>query len=82
MVDMTIRLKDVPFNYMLPDDESFGGWCFYLLSEKPMSARYVRYKVQHPDFFCPSELLVREFIRYDPFDLKIALPDEELPKRP
>ena len=80
-VDMTIRLKDVPANYMLPDDEQFGGWSFYLTPEKPLTARYVRYKVQHPDFFCPTELLVREFIKYEPFDLKIALPCDALPTR-
>jgi hypothetical protein len=40
-----------------------------------VTARYVQYRVTSPRFFCCTELEVLDAIRYEPFDLRVALPD-------
>jgi hypothetical protein len=71
-----LRWKDLPANHMWPDHEVIQGHTFRLIPEKPIRARYVRYRVTNLRFFDCTELEVLEAIRFEPFDLRIALPDE------
>ncbi|MCC6444312.1 MAG: hypothetical protein IT210_12775 [Armatimonadetes bacterium] len=68
------RWKELPVNHMWPDEEAITGATFRLIPPGPVTARYVQYRVTSPRFFACTELEVLDSIRYDPFDLKIALP--------
>jgi hypothetical protein len=69
--------KDIPMNFMLPDNEELTGGTFRCIPEKPMPARYVQFKVTNNRVFVATEIEVLDAIRFDPFDLRIALPDEK-----
>jgi hypothetical protein len=71
-----LRRKDIPVNFMLPDEETLAGHTFRLIPEKPISTRFVRYLVTNDRHFCVTELEVLDSIEQKPFDLRIALPDE------
>jgi hypothetical protein len=71
-----LRRKDIPVNFMLPDEETLAGHTFRLIPEKPISTRYVRYLITSDRHLCATELEVLESIDLKPFDLHIALPDE------
>jgi hypothetical protein len=71
------RWKDLPANHMWPDEETITGATFRLIPEQPVTARFVQYKVTSPRFFCCTELEVLDAIKYEPFDLRVALPDEK-----
>ena len=71
-----LRWKDLPVNHMGPDHECLQGATFRLIPDKPVEARYVQYKVASARFFCCTELEVLDSIQFEPFDLRIALPDE------
>jgi hypothetical protein len=49
---------------------------FALVLPQPVEARYVRYKITSRRILDVNEVQVFDSIRYDPFDLRIALPDE------
>lgn len=72
-----LRFKDIPVNFMLPDDETLTGYTFRLLPEKPVTARHVRYKITTPRNICVTELEVLDSIQLTPFDLRIALPEQK-----
>jgi len=72
-----IKRKDIPVNFMLPDDETLTGHTFRLIPEKPISTRYVRYNITSDRNFCATELEVLDSIDLKPFDLRIALPDDK-----
>ena len=66
--------KDIPINYMLPDDEKATAWNFELVLPVPVEARYVTYHITPKRILCASELQVLDRIGYDPFDIRIAPP--------
>ncbi len=68
--------KDVPVNHMWTDEETMAGHAFRLVPDKPVEARFVRYRVFNKRLFCCTELEVLDSIRFEPFDMRIALPDE------
>jgi len=70
-----MRWKDLPVNHMWPDEERITGATFRLTPDDPVEARWVQYRVTSKRFFCCTELEVLDSIRYEPFDLRIALPD-------
>jgi hypothetical protein len=70
-------MKDVPVNFMLPDNEELTGGTFRFTPEKPVQARYVQFKVTNKRAFDATELEVLDGIELKPFDLRIALPDEK-----
>jgi len=72
-----IKRKDIPVNFMLPDDETLAGHTFRLIPPKPLSARYVRYLIFSDRHFCATEIEVLDSIELKQFDLRIALPDEK-----
>jgi hypothetical protein len=76
--DLNLRRKDIPSNHMLPDDETATGFLYTLTLPEPAEARYVQYKITPQRILTVSEIQVLDSIRYEPFDLRIALPDERV----
>jgi hypothetical protein len=71
-----LHRKDIPVNFMLPDDESLAGHTFRVIPDKPLFTRYVRFLITSDRSFCATEIEVLDSIDLKPFDLRIALPDE------
>ena len=67
--------KDVPVNFMYFDDETFTAVNFFLPMEKPVEARFVKYKVTSDRQFGCTEVQVLDSFKFEPFDLKLAMPD-------
>ena len=74
--DLNLRWKDLPVNHFWPDEEVIAAHNFELIPPKPVEARYVRFKVTPERALTVSEVEVLDFIRYEPFDLRIAFPEE------
>lgn len=72
--DLQLWWKDLPVNLMWPDEEVFSAPVFALLPPHPVPARYVRFHITATRFSQVSEVQVLDFIRSEPFDLRIALP--------
>jgi hypothetical protein len=71
-----LHWKDLPANYMWPDDENITDYTYELIPAKPVEARYVKFKVTPVrGFMLITEVQVLDGIKYTPFDLKLALPD-------
>jgi hypothetical protein len=68
--------RDVPVNFMVPDNEELTGGTFRCIPEKPVPARYVQFKVTNKRVFVATEIEVLDTIRFEPFDLRIALPEK------
>jgi len=73
---LNLRWKDIPVNHMMPDDETATGFTYDLTPSEPIEACYVRFKIETERTLTVSEVQVLDKIRYTPFDLRIALPDE------
>jgi hypothetical protein len=73
---LNLRWKDIHVNHMMPDDETATGFTYNLVPKEPVKARYVRFKIDAQRTLTVSEVQVVDWIRYRPFDLRIALPDE------
>jgi hypothetical protein len=77
MINFSLRYKNIPYNYMLQDEETLPGGAFYVPLRESVSARYIRYKVKFKGgMFFTTELLVHDSITVKPFDVRIALPGE------
>jgi hypothetical protein len=76
-LETDLRNKDIPVNFMLPDNEQLTGATFRVIPPKPVQARYVQYKVTSNRIFVATEIEVLDSISFKPFDLRIALPDEK-----
>ena len=74
---LNLRWKDIPANHMIPDDETATGFAYDLVPKEPIETRYVRFKITTERTLTVSEVQVLDWIRYRPFDLRIALPDED-----
>ena len=72
--DFRLRWKDVPVNYMWPDDEQFNAYNHTLVLDKPIDARFVKFAVKPSRMMVVSEVQVLDGIKAEPFDLKVALP--------
>jgi hypothetical protein len=75
MFDFRLRWKDIPVNYLWPQDEGNRGHNFALIIAEPVEARYVRFKLTPARNMSVSEVQVYDYIKREPFDLKVALPD-------
>ena len=73
--DFNLRWKDLPANHVWPDEEAIRGHNYLLTPGKPVEARYVRFAITPARFLSVSEVQVLDTIKYEPFDLKLALPD-------
>jgi len=74
--ELNLRHKDIPINHMMPDDETATGYTYTLTPPQPADARYVQYKITAKRTLTISEVQVLDSIEYNPFDLRIALPEE------
>ena len=74
--NLNLRWKDIPANYMMPDDETATGFTYDLVPEHPVESRYVRFKITSERTITVSEVQVLDRIMYKPLNLRIALPDE------
>ena len=68
--------KDIPANYMWTDEETMTSGTFRYVPERPVTARYVQYRISNQRIFDCAGLEVLDSIQNAPFDLRIALPDE------
>ena len=75
--DLNLRRRDIPVNHLLPDDETATGFLYAWTPPAPVDARYVRYKITPQRILTVSEVQVLDSIQSEPFDLRIALPDEK-----
>ena len=75
--NLNLRRKDIAINHMLPDDETATGFTYELIPQEPVRARYVRFRIVPQRTMTVSEVQVLDSIRYEPFDLRIALPEEK-----
>jgi hypothetical protein len=73
--DFNLRWKDIPANHAWPDEEALRGPNYLLIPARPVEARYVRFDITPARFLSVSEVQVLDFVKYEPFDLKLALPD-------
>jgi hypothetical protein len=73
--DFKVRWRDLPVNHIWPDEETICGPNYLLVSPQPVGARYVRFVITPQRFFSVSEVQVLDSVTYQPFDLRIALPD-------
>ena len=74
--ELNLWRKDIPINHFLPDEETARAWNYERILDTPMSARYVKYRVTPRRAVCVTEVQALPFIKYEPFDLCIALPQE------
>ncbi|MFB3892977.1 MAG: hypothetical protein ACE15C_13240 [Phycisphaerae bacterium] len=75
--DLNVRLKDVPANHMLPDEETAMGWVFEMIPPKPVKARFVRFKWTLERKIVVTEVQVLDEVKYEPFDFRLAPPKYE-----
>lgn len=73
--DFNLRWKDLPVNYMWPDEETATAPMFDLALPQPIEARHVRFVLHAARFAQVSELQVLDDVRQRPFDLRVALPE-------
>jgi hypothetical protein len=76
LFDLKLRWKDLPVNYMWPDSEQVPGYMFDLLLPSPVETRYVQFKINSPKSVAVTEVQALDWIKHEPFDLRIALPNE------
>lgn len=69
-----LRRKDLPANHFMPDEQIECGYNFALVPPAPVSARFVRYKIDPARSITVSEVQVLDSWRMEPFDLRVALP--------
>jgi len=74
--DLNLWRKDIPINHLVTDEETARAWNYEFILEVPVSARYVKYKIKPRRAVCVTEVQALKFIKYEPFDIRIALPDE------
>jgi hypothetical protein len=73
--ELNLRRKDIPWNHILPDDETLGGHLYALAPPRPVDARWVRFRIEPARILIVSEVQDLDGIRSVPFDLRVALPD-------
>lgn len=79
--NFNLRWKDLPANHFWPDEEIIAAHLFELIPSAPVQARHVRFKITPERTLTVSEVEVLDSIRYDPFDLRLTLPDDRLAAR-
>ncbi|MFO7901720.1 MAG: hypothetical protein R6U98_03585, partial [Pirellulaceae bacterium] len=76
LFELNLWRKDIPINHFLPDEETARGWNHAKSLETPISARYVKYRLKPQRAVCVTEVQALKSIRYEPFDIRIALPED------
>ena len=75
--NLNLWRKDIPINHMLPDDETAQAFPFEWIPAKPLEARFVRYRLAAARAVTVSEVQVFDWVKHEPFDIRIALPPEK-----
>ena len=75
--NLKMRWKDLPADFMWPDSEQLQGHMFDLVLPARVEARYVRFKVASTRMVGITEVQALDAIKREPFDLRIALPNEK-----
>lgn len=72
--------KDLPVNFMMPDNESLRAGCLELILPKAAEGQYVQFRItpaaKH-NVIC-TEVQVFDQIKREPYDLRIVLPHEQV----
>ncbi len=76
LFELNLWRKDIPINHFLTDEETARAWNHERILQTPVSARYVKYRVRPRRAVCVTEVQALKFIKYEPFDIRIALPKE------
>lgn len=76
-VNLNLRWKDLPANHFWPDEEVIAAHPFEHGLPAPVEARYVRFTITPARTVTVSEVEVLDGIRSDPFDLRIAMPEDQ-----
>jgi hypothetical protein len=74
LFNLNLRWKDLPANHFWPDEERIGAHLYELIPPLPVQARWVRFQITPERSLTVSEVEVLDEIRYEPFDLRVALP--------
>jgi hypothetical protein len=65
-----------PDYHLIPDEETARAWNYELVPGKCVFARYVKYQLKPRRAVCVTEVQALEFLSHEPFDIRIALPDD------
>jgi hypothetical protein len=74
-INLNLRWKDLPVNHLWPDEEVIAAHAFELRPPAPVKGRYVRFRITPARSLTVSEVQVFERVDYEPFDLRICLPE-------
>ncbi|HEY5910254.1 MAG TPA: hypothetical protein VJA21_06575 [Verrucomicrobiae bacterium] len=74
-----LRWVDLPVNFMWPDDETMTSAMFRCLPVRAVPARYVRFQIANKRIVDCAGIEVLDTVKSEPFDLRVALPDEAGP---
>ena len=77
LFNLNLRWKDLPVNHLWPDDEVIAAHTFELIAPAPVEARYIRFTITPERVLTVSEVEALDYIKHEPFDLRVALPDEK-----
>lgn len=75
-INSNLRWRDLPANYIWPDDETITSATFRCAPSHPLTARYVKFAITNKRVFDCAGIEVLDSFKLEPFDLRIALPDE------
>ena len=76
---LNLWYKDIPINYILPDNEKLEGYNYELALPKPVECRHVRWRLTAPKHaVLVTEVQALDFIKYEPFDIRLTMPDEKV----
>jgi hypothetical protein len=73
--ELNLWRKDIPINHFITDEETARAWNYERILSQPVTARYVKYKVTPRRAVCVTEVQALKYIKYEPFDIRIALPE-------
>jgi hypothetical protein len=76
-----IRWVDLPANFMWTDEETMTSATFRCVPATPARARYVKFQIQNQRIIDCAGIEVLDSYKLEPFDLRLALPDEAGPVR-
>jgi len=74
-----LRWTDLPINYMWTDEETMTSGTFRCVPHQRVTARYVQYRVSNARAFDCAGIEVLDAITFEPFDPRLAFPDEAGP---
>ncbi len=74
---LNLLRRDIPINYMLPDDETLRAWNYILPLQSPVTAQFVRFRVTARRSLGITEVQAFDRLERRDFWMRILLPDEK-----